>query len=100
MSRLKLEAQRLHLERERDRQDGSKTAWWADIAGGSARAGGGGRGSQRSQIHPMPPEMYKNGKKRAVLCTFWLINCQKCCFSLKSTEQDILRRHFLRNTVH
>jgi hypothetical protein len=34
---------------------------------------------------PMPPRMDKNMKKRAVLHTFWLINRQKCCFSLKST---------------
>jgi hypothetical protein len=55
------------------------------MGGGSAQARHGGGGSQRSLIHPMPPEMYKNGKKQAVSRTFWLINRSKRRFLLKST---------------
>ncbi len=39
----------------------------------------------------------KTAKKRAVSCTFWLINRRKRCFSHKSTLQNIITRHFLRN---
>ncbi len=65
----------------------------------SAQAGGSGGGRQRSQYAPMPPRMYENGKKPAIMRIFWLINCRKQCFSLKSTEQDILPRCFLRNAL-
>jgi hypothetical protein len=44
----------LHLERARDHEGDSRTAWCANystIGGGSARPGGGGRGRQRSQIN-------------------------------------------------
>jgi hypothetical protein len=69
------------------------------IGGGSARFGGGGGGGHTSQISlPSHPKYTKMAKKQAVLRTFWLINCQKCRFSLKSTLQDILMRCFLRNT--
>jgi hypothetical protein len=57
-----MEALRLHLERARDREGGSKTAWCVNYWRGSARARGGGGGSQRSKIRPHAAEIYKNGK--------------------------------------
>jgi hypothetical protein len=44
---------------------------------------------------PISLRMYENGKKQAVLCSFWLINYQKLRVSLKRTEQDIHLRFFL-----
>jgi hypothetical protein len=48
---------------------------------------------------PLLPRMYRNDEKRMVSHTFWLLNCQKRRFSLKSTEQDILLRRFWRNKL-
>ncbi len=68
------------------------------LAGGVPRQGVVVEGVKGVKYAPMPPKIYKNRKKQAVSCTFWLINCQKCRFSLKITQQDILPRCFLRNT--
>ncbi len=70
MLRPQLEAPRLHLERPRDREGGSKPAGAPTIGGGSVRAGGGGKGSQRSQICPQAPGKYKNGKKMGGFRTY------------------------------
>ncbi len=47
-----------------------------NIGGESAQTGSGGGGSKRSQICPMPPEIYENDKKTSVF--------PKARFSLKS----------------
>ncbi len=65
----------------------------------SARPGGGGGESYRSQISlPSRPKYAKMARKQAVLRTFWLINRLKHRFLLKSTLKDIIPRRFLRNT--
>ncbi len=56
------------------------------IGGGSARSRDGGGEGHKSQISlPSRPKYTKTAKKRAVSHTFWQINRQKRCFSLKST---------------
>jgi hypothetical protein len=55
------------------------------IAGGVPGQGAVVEGVKGGKYAPMPPGMFKNGKKQAFSHTFWLINHQKCCFSLKST---------------
>jgi hypothetical protein len=57
------EAPRLYLERARDCEGGSKTAWCADYWQTECQGRGGGGGSSRNQICPMLPGMYKNGEK-------------------------------------
>ncbi len=60
------EAPCLYLERARDREGSSKTAWCTDYWRGSAWAGGGG-GVKGVKYAPMPPGTYKKGKKQAAL---------------------------------
>jgi hypothetical protein len=77
MSQPKSEAPHLHLERARDREGCSRTAWCADYGRGESRPGGGGGESHRSQRSlPSPSKCTKTAKKRAVLRTLWLINRQ------------------------
>jgi hypothetical protein len=60
MPRPQSEAPGLHLERARDRAGGSRTAWCTDYRRGSARPGGGGGESYRSQISlPSCPKYMK-----------------------------------------
>jgi hypothetical protein len=68
MPRPKLEAPRLHLERTRDREGGSRTAWCTDYGWGGVPGPGGGYGeSHRSQISlPSRLKHMKTAKKRAV----------------------------------
>jgi hypothetical protein len=80
------EAPRLHLERARDLEGGSRTAWCSTIGGGSARRGDGGGGSQRSQIIlPSHLECTKTALKRPVSHTYWLLITKNTVFLLKST---------------
>jgi hypothetical protein len=67
------------------------------LAGGVPGQGVAVEGVKGVKHTPMPPEIYENCiyKKQAVSHIFWLI---KRHFLLKSTEQDILPRRFLRNT--
>ncbi len=55
------------------------------IGGGVPRQGVVVEGVKGIKYAPMQPEILKKGKKRVVTSTFWLVNRQKCCFSLKST---------------
>ncbi len=82
MSRPQSEAPDLHLERARDRVGGSRTTQCADYWRGERPVQGWWwRGGHRSQISLQNrPKCTKKAKKRAVLRTFWLINCQKCMF--------------------
>jgi hypothetical protein len=54
------------------------------LAGGVPGQGVGVEGIKGVKYAPMSPGMYENGKKWAVLRTFWLINCQKHRYLLKS----------------
>jgi hypothetical protein len=70
------------------------------FGGGSARAGGGCGGSQRSQICPHAAgKVRKQQKKTGGFTHFLAYKSPKTPFSLKSTLQDILLRRFLRNTL-
>jgi hypothetical protein len=60
MLRPKLEGPRVHLERARDHEGGSKLLGAPTMGGGSAQAGVGGGGSYISQICPHA-ERRKNG---------------------------------------
>jgi hypothetical protein len=55
-----LEASRLHLERARDHEGGSETAWCALLAGGVPRQGVVVEEGVKS---PMPAKIHKNGTK-------------------------------------
>jgi hypothetical protein len=57
------------------------------------------QGSVVEEVKGVKYALMPNGKKPAVLRTFWLINRQKHHFWLKSTWQDKLPRHFLRTTL-
>ncbi len=63
MPRLWSEAPCLHLERARDREGGSKTAWCTDCWRGECLGRGGGGGSQRSQMHPQATRNVKKQQK-------------------------------------
>ncbi len=93
-----LEASRIHLERAREREGGSKTGWCTDYwQGGSAWAGCGGGGSQRSQIHPQATQKeQKQRKHRWFPSLIDLKIVKNAVFHLK--ELIVLRR-FLRNTL-
>ncbi len=57
------------------------------IGRGSARPGGSGGGSQRSQISlPSCPECIIKAPKRPVSCSYWLKNCWKRCFLLYNIQ--------------
>ncbi len=63
----------LHLERARDCQGSSRTAWWADYWQGVAWAEGSGGGSQRSQISPPScRECTIKAQKWPVSKNYWL----------------------------
>ncbi len=101
MPRPQSEAPDLHLERARDRVGGSGTAWCTDYWRGEHPVQGWWwRRSQKSNKPSKPPEIYKNGEKRAFSQTFWQIISRKCHFSLTSTEQDILTRCFFKEYMN
>jgi hypothetical protein len=93
-----LEAPHLHLERARDREGGLKLLGAPAIGGGSARAGKGGGRSQRSQIRPQAGQNLRKGQRKWAPALIDL-KIAKNIFYLIFGEQDILPRHFLRNTL-
>ncbi len=97
MPRPNLGALCLHLERARDHEGSSGTAWWADYWQGSAWPGGGGGGSQRSQISlPSHPKCTKSVQKQCK-------NGAKAAGSLhlltKNLPNKIYSKNFSRNTL-
>jgi hypothetical protein len=55
-------------------------------------------GVKKSNKSSKLPKMYKNGVKTAGFTRFFTYKRRKYRFLLKSTEQNILLMHFLRNT--
>jgi hypothetical protein len=66
------------------------------LAGGVPGLGVVVEGFLKSNKPSKLPKIHKKGEKNSGFGTFWLINRRKCRFLLKSTEQDILTKCFLR----
>ncbi len=81
MPRPQSEAPDLHLERERDRAGGSKTAWCSDYGQGESPAQGWWwRESQKSDKLSKPPEIYENSEKTGGFMHFLAYKSPKMLF--------------------